>query len=182
MSNEENPSWLSESAPGNGSSTSVPGADTASTTPASTSANAAPVKNKALVKGILLILNCGIAVMMSATGALGVGHAQSASDTGNVFVGIYMILFASILFTFEIIQIRPCTSIDEFYKKNFGFLYGMIGKGLYTFFIAILSFGLSYPKTLSIATGVVVSFVGLGQIILYMKFPQYFDIKEKYQP
>ena len=90
-------------------------------------------KYKTLVKIVLLVLNIGLSVMMSFTGALGVGNAQSASDTGNVFVGIYMCLFAAILATFEIIQIRPCGFIDEFYKKNFGFLYGMIGKGLYIF-------------------------------------------------
>ena len=65
--------------------------------------------------------------------------------------------------------------------------------------IAILAFGLTSPKTLSIATGVVVGFVGLVQMGFYLKvsfqlnlspsylfvvqqFPNYYDAKEKYQP
>ena len=109
-----------------------------SSEPAKTAAPAAaggttPPKYKFWVTAIFLILNLGISVMMAATGALGVGHATSATDTGNVFVGIYMIMFAAILFTFEVVQIRPCGAVDDFYKKNFGFLYGIIGKGLYIF-------------------------------------------------
>eukprot|EP01041_Mallomonas_annulata_P007175 gene7175-14618_t len=186
MSAEEgNPSWLSESpAQGTHAPPNAPTTDSSSrqAEKLGTNADGSVPRYKSTVKVSLLILNVGVAVMMSATGALGVENASSVSDTGNVFVGIYMCLFAAILATFEIVQIRPCGAIDEFYKKNFGFLYGTIGKGLYIFFIAILSFGLTYPKELSLATGIVVSFVGLGQIALYMKYPQFFDVKEKYQP
>ena len=64
---------------------------------------------------------------------MGVALAQGVNDTANVFVGLYMILFAAILFTYEIIQIRPCQWIDDVYKKNFGFLYGTVTKSLYMF-------------------------------------------------
>ena len=92
-----------------------------------------PPKYKFVVNSTVRLLNIGIAFMMAFTGALGVGSAKSASDTGNVFVGIYMVLFGAILFTFETVQIRPCGPLDDFYKKNFGFLYGNIGKSLYIF-------------------------------------------------
>ena len=69
--------------------------------------------------------------MISATGALAVGGANSASDAGAAFVGIYMVLFAGILFVHEVVQIFPMEYIDTVLKKNFGFLYGYIGKSCY---------------------------------------------------
>ncbi len=77
------------------------------------------------------IINMGLSVMMAATGALGVGSADTASESGTAFTGIYMVLFAAILFIYELIQIRPCESFDMLWKKNFGFLYGPNGKALY---------------------------------------------------
>lgn len=68
---------------------------------------------------------------MAATGALGVKNSSSVNDTGVVFVGIYMIVFAGILFAFEMVQIYPTETFDLPMKKNFGFLYGMFGKGFY---------------------------------------------------
>lgn len=70
-------------------------------------------------------------VMMAATGAIGVMNANGVSDTGVVFVGIYMILFAGILTAFEFAQICPSESFDNMIKRNFGFLYGSIGKSLF---------------------------------------------------
>jgi hypothetical protein len=46
--------------------------------------------------------------------------------------------------------------------------------------MAVLSFGLSSPQQLAIATGVLVGSWGVIQYLLYMKFPEYFDKKEKF--
>lgn len=73
----------------------------------------------------------GGAIMMAAAGALGIKDANSVNDTGLVFIGLYMHIFAAILFCYEAIQIRPCEILDTFYKRNFGFLYGPNGKGAY---------------------------------------------------
>lgn len=73
-------------------------------------------------------------IFLAATGALGIGNAGSSgniNESGVVFVGIYMILFAAIVFIYEISQVLPSKSLDETIKKNFGFLYGVIGKGLF---------------------------------------------------
>ena len=48
-----------------------------------------------------------------------------------------MILFAAIIFLYELIQIRPCGYIDEVWKKNFGFLYGVGGKCCFIIFMGI---------------------------------------------
>lgn len=73
-------------------------------------------------------------IFLAATGALGIGNAGSSgniNESGVVFVGIYMILFAAIVFIFEISQVIPSQALDMIFKKNFGFLYGQIGKGLF---------------------------------------------------
>lgn len=69
--------------------------------------------------------------MVAATGALGVKDSNSVNDTGVIFVGIYLIVFAAILFAYEMAQICPIEAFDLPMKRNFGFLYGPNGKGLY---------------------------------------------------
>jgi hypothetical protein len=92
-------------------------------------------------------------IMMSATGALGIKNSSSITDSSTIIVGLYMILFSGMLATFEIIQIYPCSLIDILYKKNFGFLYGLMGKSGFTVFMAVLSFGIPDPAQLAVATG-----------------------------
>ena len=104
--------------------------------------------------------------MMAATGVLGIWQADSTSDTGVVFMGLYMLIFALILAIFEISQLRPTMGIDNLWKRNFGFLYGPIGRGIYMIFIAILCFGIEKPYDLALASGVVIIFFGCIQIFM----------------
>lgn len=77
----------------------------------------------------------GCALFLSATGAYAVKNVGNVSgidaQTGLIFVALYLMLFSAILFTFEVTQFRPCPAIDDYYKRNFGFLYGATGKGFY---------------------------------------------------
>jgi hypothetical protein len=143
-------------------------------------ANSPPFKK--IVKMICLIMNIGLMVFMAATGALGIGAANNVNDTGVVFVGIYLIVFAGILTFFEISQLCPGGRLDEFVKRNFGFLYGTIGKGLFLVFVGILCFGLTSPRSLAIACGILVAAWGFASILIAMKWPEYFDKKEKFIP
>jgi hypothetical protein len=128
----------------------------------------------------------GAAVMMAAVGALGIKDASSVNDTGLVFIGLYMQIFAAILFCHESIQIRPCEALDNFYKRNFGFLYGPNGKGAYLILYAlpaylslrltssfystgVMAFGIQSPRPLAIATGVVVGALGAVLILVNAK-------------
>ena len=66
---------------------------------------------KSLALKVLAFINIGVSVFMAATGALGVKYATEKDDeessteveekAQNVFVGIYMCLFAFILCFFE---------------------------------------------------------------------------------
>lgn len=140
-------------------------------------------KHKKLVQMVFKFVNMGICVMEAATGAMGISNANSVKDTALVFVGLYMILFAAIIFLYELIQIRPCGYIDEVWKKNFGFLYGVGGKCCFIIFMAVLAFGISEPiYALAMSTGIIITFWGVLQGVVYFKFPEYFDVKEKYVP
>lgn len=108
---------------------------------------------KRVVKAIFLIINLSLMTMMSATGVLGIKNSSSITDTSTVIVGLYMILFSAVLVIYEIIQIYPCSLIDNAYKRNFGFLYGLMGKSGFTVFMAVLSFGITDPQKLAFATG-----------------------------
>jgi len=91
-----------------------------------------PYKNAE--KGGVAFMNIGMMFFLSVVGALAiasVGSADSTDATGLIFVGLYLLIFASILFIYEIIQLLPFEALDLFYKKNFGFLYGPIGKGMF---------------------------------------------------
>jgi hypothetical protein len=79
-------------------------------------------------------ISIGLPLLLATTGALGVKASGTYSSDGAqlVFMGIYMIVFAGTLFLYELIQLLPLASLDLFYKKNFGFMYGPIGRGFYT--------------------------------------------------
>lgn len=113
-------------------SDSAPAASNGIKTDNSGSQDQSNVPYKRPVQTLFLVVNLGMAIFMAATGALGVGSADSINDTGNIFVGIYMFLFACIAFIFEVVQFCPGSSIEIIIRRNFGFLYGTIGKSLYT--------------------------------------------------
>lgn len=116
---------------------------TSSPTPAPSASSASAAKSTAAVdtagepaykntvKYTFFILNLGMMVFLAATGVLGIQQSSGVDDTSVVFVGIYLILFAAIVFLYEVAQMCPESSIDIFFKKNFGFLYGVIGKSLF---------------------------------------------------
>jgi hypothetical protein len=121
-----------------GGASQTPAASAAtSNVPASSSAvsssgsKAADPPNKRAVQGVFTFFNLGFMVFLAATGALGVGGADSSSDAGVVFVGIYLIVFAGVVFIFELAQLCPDGTLDTIMKKNFGFLYGIVGKGMF---------------------------------------------------
>ena len=68
---------------------------------------------------------------MAITASIGFTYVNGINETGQVMVAFYMIVFAVILAIFEIIEVRPCESLDAIYRRNFGFLYGTKGKSFF---------------------------------------------------
>lgn len=67
---------------------------------------------------------------------------NGVGDLTYAFLCAYMILFATLLFLYEFIWWQPVASLNVMFRKNFGFLYGLHGKGLYLIVIAFLTLGL----------------------------------------
>lgn len=86
--------------------------------------------------------NLGLPVLVGFAGVLGVMGVNDLSDTSDLFMALYMIIFSALLFVFEVTQITNIQVIDIILKKNFGYLYGPLGKGLYSLMVGIFSYGL----------------------------------------
>ena len=80
---------------------------------------------------ILKICTIALSGLMAVTALLGLWNVRGIEDIGKVFVGVYMLVFSSILCSFEIIQILPWEQLDFLYRRNFGFLYGAKGKSFF---------------------------------------------------
>jgi cytochrome c biogenesis protein CcdA len=83
------------------------------------------------VKWALFFTNVGMMIFLAATGALGMGSAETINDTGLIFVGLYLIIFSGLVFFYELSQVLKWERMDDFMKQNFGFLYGVNGKSLF---------------------------------------------------
>lgn len=151
------PDWAT---PGGATSsvTAAPAIPMGSTnTSSGTNINTAAVSNKA--RCILLVLsglNIGLSAMMGTLGILSLlaYKPSSVDDLTLVFLSCYMIIFATLLFLYEFIWYQPVPSLNIMFRKNFGFLYGLKGKGFYLIFIAFLTLGLLNDDGNSNATGI----------------------------
>ena len=83
-------------------------------------------------------------------------HRTGVRDLSEPFLASYMVLFAILLLVYEIMWWAPVPNVNKGLRKNFGFMYGLRGKGLYLIFVAFLCFGLGKDasvKELNYATG-----------------------------
>lgn len=97
----------------------------------------------------LSLLGIGLAVMMAALGVLTIIEVNSSGvgDFSEPFLAAYMVMFAALLFMYELMWWTPMPSVNKAMRKNFGFLYGLRGKGLYLIFVACLCLGLGKDAT-----------------------------------
>ncbi len=51
--------------------------------------------------------------------------------SGKIFVGTYMLFFSLLLLVFEVNEMRKVEAVDHFYRRNFGFIYSVLGKALF---------------------------------------------------
>ena len=88
-------------------------------------------KYKNLILWGLKIATLALSCLMAFTALYALSHLDGFSEIGKVFVGVYMLCFAGVLFSFELIHITPIEALNNIYRRNFGFLYGTKGKGLF---------------------------------------------------
>jgi hypothetical protein len=145
MSNEEIPSWLKEDVPSSQPKQQHQYAPPMAQVPYANlnqpqAHGAVDIsKYKEIIFWALKIMTLLLCLLMMITAVVGFMHVSGINETGQVMVAFYMIIFAAILAIFEIIQVRPCESLDVIYRRNFGFLYGTKGKSFFIILYATLS-------------------------------------------
>jgi hypothetical protein len=135
---------------------------------------------------LLSFLDVGLAVMMAALGVTSLleMNISALKELTQAFLAAYMVIFATLLALYEFIWWQPIASVNKTFRKNFGFMYGLKGKGFYLIFIAFLCLGLwkddaSAIKGLDWATGVAWLFGGATHVGLSLVWP---EMNEMYKP
>lgn len=101
-------------------------------------------RNKAKIVIVLLsLLDFLLAAAMALLGVTSLLEMSFSIDNlSAAFLSAYMIIFASLLFVYELVWWQPFPALNKNFRKNFGFMYGLRGKGLYLIFIAFLCLGM----------------------------------------
>jgi len=92
----------------------------------------------------------------------------AARNISYIIVAVYMVIFGSILFLYELSRIIPLNMISNLMRGNFGFLYGLLGKGLYVLFITFLAF--SVESEYNIYIGGIMAFDAALLLTLHLKY------------
>jgi len=149
----------------------------------------------------LSIMNIGLAAMMTALGVLTIlnihnGKSSACAEgeenckmnksmTGGFsepFLAFYMILFAVLLFLYELMYWSPLEKLNDNMRKNFGFMYGLRGKGFYLIFVGFLCFGLGREmsvRLLNYFTGISWLIGGCLHVFITFSKP---EVAQEYQP
>lgn len=136
---------------------------------------------------VVSLLNFAAAGMMGTLGVLVILNYELNSlvdIAATPFLASYMIMFAVLLFVYELLWWVPIAPVNRTLRKNFGFMYGLKGKGFYMIFVAFLCIGLleennQVVKYLGWATGISFLAIGVLHIFLVLSNPDFVDL---YQP
>jgi hypothetical protein len=135
---------------------------------------------------VLSLINLGLAAMMGTLGVLSLirYHFQGIGELTGIFLSVYMVVFATLLFLYELIWWTPIASVNLMFRKNFGFMYGLKGKGFYLIFIAFLCLGLkgnnySGINGLDWATGIAWLVTGCVSVFVSSTIP---EMNDAYRP
>lgn len=71
--------------------------------------------------------------MNASVGALCISDAENIKSTGQVFLALYMILFAGLVFFIELNYIVKIPGLNEFIEQNLGFAMTPLGMGWFLF-------------------------------------------------
>jgi hypothetical protein len=130
-----------------------------------------------LVLAALSLIDFGLAAMMATLGVFTLieVHSSGVGDLSEPFLASYMVMFAILLAVYESMWWKAVPSLNKTLRRNFGFIYGLRGKGFYLIFVAFLCLGLGKDasvKGLNWATGIAWVAVGLFHIFLVCFNPQ----------
>lgn len=132
-----------------------------------------PEKNAKCVQILLSLMNitvCALMTYLGVEGIISMNFGVNFDQFSWFFVTIYMFVFAGILLMYEIVWWTKLKSVNRSLRKNFGFMYGIRGKGLFLIFVAFLTVGFRGHPTLELlmyATGGSWLAVGILHIFLF---------------
>ena len=119
-----------------------------------------------------------LGIDMAALGVLALMGIQfKFSDIDQAIIALYMVIFAVLLFLYELIWWTTIESVNRLLRKNFGFMYGVRGKGFYIIFVACLVIGINKGvlgdmEWLRYLTGAAWLATGILHIFLYYWRPE----------
>ena len=93
---------------------------------------------------MLSLFNCGLAALMATLGILSLIHFKpnGISELSQGFLAAYMVIFAVLLFLYETIWWHQLGNLNKSFRRNFGFMYGLKGKGFFIIFVSFLCLGM----------------------------------------
>ena len=68
---------------------------------------------------------------MISTACIGISMITGINGAAKFVIAMFMLLFSGLLFAFEASQIYHVESLDNMFKRNFGFMYSAKGKAFY---------------------------------------------------
>lgn len=127
------------------------------------------------------IIHFGLCAMMAATAILSIEHVGNVNQhqVSGFFLSFYLLMFAVLWLTFELIQMYPVDFVSFQLRRNFGFLYQPLGRALFIIFAASLNFAVQEHRTIGLATGILCIADGVLLILLYLKYPNFYPTEPR---
>lgn len=127
------------------------------------------------------IIHFGLCAMMAATAVLSIMRFGDVNQNqvSGFFLSLYLLMFAVLWLTFELMQIYPVDYVSFQLRRNFGFLFQPLGRALFIIFVAFLTFAVDHrhfvnSHHLGLATGILCIADGVLLILLYLKYPNFY--------
>jgi hypothetical protein len=105
------------------------------------------LRRSALIHNFLRVTTILLCILMAATAVIGIGkclmivvfsdflccveYINDVDTSGKFFVSTYMLFFSILLLVFEVNEIKKFETIEHLYRRNFGFIYSVLGKAFF---------------------------------------------------
>ena len=130
----------------------------------------------------------GACAYMMACSVLSIMGNKGIATIDEVFLGLYVLLFATLIVAYESTRFcsesSPAELIERVYKRNFGFMLKAQTRGMFLIFVGFMVLGLAEKPNmvLVMGCGVVTITTGVVFICLTCKDPDLFTDKPAQKP
>ena len=127
----------------------------------------------------------GACAYMMACGVMSIMENGQFSKIDEVFLSLYILLFATLIVAYESTRFcsesSPAELIERVYKRNFGFMLKAQTRAMFLIFVGFMVLGLAEPPNmvLVMGCGIVTISTGIIFICLTCKEPDLFTEKPK---